>query len=150
MQVPGEAGHGRCGHPHHQPDGRGLGYKSATLVSDWQGRDILAPMLARRKVELDIMMVSCLTHPDLVRRMAEEGVKGVSRDVDQLMLYRLVNVPRILNLFMVTKDRQRMAAVTSAVQQFDPVSQFWVGELVVTADLVLFILRSILTVRFGY
>ena len=65
-------------------------------------------MLARRKVELDIMMVSCLTHPDLVRRMAEEGVKGVSRDVDQLMLYRLVNVPRILNLFMVTKDRQRM------------------------------------------
>ena len=107
-------------------------------------------MLARRKVELDIMMVSCLTHPDLVRRMAEEGVKGVSRDVEQLMLYRLVNVPRILNLFMVTKDRQRMAAVTSAVQQFDPVSQFWVGELVVTADLVLFILRSILTVRFGY
>ena len=107
-------------------------------------------MLARRKVELDIMMVSCLTHPDLVRRMAEEGVKGVSRDVDQLMLYRLLNVPRILNLFMVTKDRQRIAAVTSAVQQFDPVSQFWVGELVVTADLVLFILRSILTVRFGY
>ena len=53
--------------------------------------------------------------------MAEEGVKGVSRDVDQLMLYRLVNVPRILNLFMVTKDRQRMAAVTSALQ-------FWVGE----------------------
>ena len=84
-------------------------------------------MLARRKVELDIMMVSCLTHPDLVRRMAEEGVKGVSRD--QLMLYRLVNVPRILNLFMVTKDRQRMAAVTSAVQQFDPVSQFWVGQI---------------------
>ena len=35
----------------------------------------------------------------------------------------------ILNLFMVTtKDRQRMAAVTSVVQQFDPVSQFWVGE----------------------
>jgi hypothetical protein len=86
-------------------------------------------MLARRKVELDIMMVSCLTDPDLERRMAEEGVKGVSRDVDQLMLYRLVNVPRILNLFMVTKDRQRMAAVTSAVQQFDPVSQFWVGQI---------------------
>jgi hypothetical protein len=91
--------------------------------------------------------------PHTPRPGAEDGgggVKGVSRDVDQLMLYRLVNVPRILNLFMVTKDRQRMAAVTSAVQQFDPVSQFWVGELVVTADLVLFILRSILTVRFGY
>ena len=60
--------------------------------------------------------------------MVEEGVNGVSREVDQLMLYRLVHVPGILNLFMVTKDRQRMAAVTSAVQQFDPVSQFWVGE----------------------
>ena len=81
-------------------------------------------MLARKKVELDIMMVSSLTHPDLVK----ERVKGVSREVDQLVLYRLLNVPRILNLFMVTTDRQRMAAVTSAVQQFDPVSQFWVGE----------------------
>ena len=61
--------------------------------------------------------------------MVEEGVKDVSREVDQLMLYRLVNVLGILNLFMVTtKDRQRMAAVTSVVQQFDPVSQFWVGE----------------------
>ena len=61
--------------------------------------------------------------------VVEEGVKDVSREVDQLMLYRLVNVLGILNLFMVTtKDRQRMAAVTSVVQQFDPVSQFWVGE----------------------
>ena len=86
-------------------------------------------MLARKKVELDTMMVSRFTHPDLVQRMVEEGVKGVSREVDQLMLYRLVNVLGILNLFMVTtKDRQRMAAVTSVVQQFDPVSQFWVGE----------------------
>jgi hypothetical protein len=61
--------------------------------------------------------------------VVEEGVKDVSREVDQLMLYRLVNVLGILNLFMVTtKDRQKMAAVTSVVQQFDPVSQFWVGE----------------------
>ena len=52
----------------------------------------------------------------------------MSREVDQLILFRLVNVPGILNLFMVTKDTQRLAAVTSAVQQFDPVSQFWVGE----------------------
>ena len=80
-------------------------------------------MLARKKVELDILMVSSFTHPDLVLRMVEEGVNGVSREVDQLMLYRLVHVPGILNLFvfMVTKDRQRMAAVTSALQ-------FWVGE----------------------
>ena len=85
-------------------------------------------MLARKEVELDIMMVSSFTHPDLVQRMVEEGVKGVSREVDQLMLLRLVNVPGILNLIMVTKDTQRLAAVTSAVQQFDPVSQFWVGE----------------------
>ena len=60
--------------------------------------------------------------------VVEEGVKDVSREVDQLMLYRLVNVPGILNLFMVTKDRKRMAAVTSVAQQFDPASQFWVGE----------------------
>jgi hypothetical protein len=61
--------------------------------------------------------------------VVEEGAKDVSREVDQLMLYRLVNVLGILNLFMVTtKDRQKMAAVTSVVQQFDPVSQFWVGE----------------------
>ena len=46
-------------------------------------------MLARKKVELDILMVSSFTHPNLVKRMA---------------------------------------AVTSAVEQFDPVSQFWVGE----------------------
>ena len=60
--------------------------------------------------------------------MLEKGVRDVSSEVDQLMLYRLVNVPGILNLFMVTKDRKRMTAVTSAVQQFDPVSQFWVGD----------------------
>jgi hypothetical protein len=29
---------------------------------------------------------------------------------------------------MVTKNRHRMAAVTSAVQQFDTVSQFGVGD----------------------
>ena len=85
-------------------------------------------MLARKKVELDILMVSSFTHPDLVKRMVEEGAKGVSLEVDQLMLFRLVNVPGILNLLMVTKHRQRMAAVTSAVQQFDTVSQFWVGD----------------------
>jgi hypothetical protein len=100
----------------------------ATLVSDWQGRDILAPMLARKKVKLHSMMVSSFTHQDLVQRMVEEGVRGVTVEVDQLLLYRLVNVPGILNLFMVTKDRKRMAAVTSAVQQFDPVSQFWIGD----------------------
>ena len=82
-------------------------------------------MLAMKKVELDIMMVSSFTHPDLVQRLVKEGVKGVSREVDQLMLYRLVNVPGIQNLFIVTKNRQMMAAVTSAVQEFDPVSQFW-------------------------
>ena len=60
--------------------------------------------------------------------MLEKGVRDVSSEVDQLMLYRLVNVPGILNLFMVTKDCQRMTAVTSAVKQFDPVSQFRVGE----------------------
>ena len=56
----------------------------ATLVSDWQGMDFLAPMLARKEVQLDIMMVSSLT-----QRM-EEGVKGVSssREVDQLMLLK--------------------------------------------------------------
>ena len=64
----------------------------ATLVRNCQGRDILAPMLARKEVEL----VSSFTHPDLVQRMVEEGVKGVSRD--QLILFRLVNVPGILNL----------------------------------------------------
>ena len=47
-------------------------------------RDILGPMLARKEVELDIMMVSSFTHPDLVQRMVEEGVKGVSREVDPL------------------------------------------------------------------
>jgi hypothetical protein len=97
----------------------------ATLVYDWQGRDILAPMLTRKEAELDIMMVSSFTHPELVQMMVEEGVKGLSREVDQLMLFRLVSVPGILNLFMVTKDTQRLAAVTSAVQQFDRVSQFW-------------------------
>jgi hypothetical protein len=65
----------------------------ATLVSDWQGRDILAPMLTRKEVELVLY-----------------------REVDQLMLFRSVNVPGILNLFMVTKGMQRLAAVTSAVQ----------------------------------
>jgi NADH/NAD ratio-sensing transcriptional regulator Rex len=60
------------------------------LVNDWQGRDILAPMLARKKVELEILMVSSFTHPDLVQRMVEEGVKGVFREVNQLMLFRLV------------------------------------------------------------
>ena len=65
-------------------------------------------MLAMKKVKLDIMMVSSFTHPDLVKRMVEEGAKGVSLEVDQLMLFRLVNVPGILNLFMVTMDRQRM------------------------------------------
>ena len=74
-------------------------------------------MLARKKVELDILMVSSFTHPDLVKRMVEEGAKGVSLEVDQLMLFRLVNVPGILNLFMLTKDRKMMAAITSAVQQ---------------------------------
>ena len=58
----------------------------ATLVRNCQGRNILAPMLARKEVEL----VSSFTHPDLVQRMVEEGVKGVSRD--QLILFRLVNV----------------------------------------------------------
>ena len=100
----------------------------AWVTSQDIARDILAPMLARKKVELDTMMVSRFTHPDLVQRMAEEGVKGVPWEVEQLMLFRLVNVPGILNLFMVTKNRHRMAAVTSAVQQFDTVSQFWVGD----------------------
>ena len=30
-------------------------------------------MLARKEGELDIMMVSSFTHPDLVQRMVEEG-----------------------------------------------------------------------------
>ena len=95
------------------------------LVGDWQGRDILSPMLSRKKVELKSKTVSYNTHPDLMERMVEEGVEGASGEVAQIKLYRLVNIPGILNLFMVTKDRQRMAAVTAAVQEFDPSSQFW-------------------------
>ena len=88
----------------------------ASLVREWQGRDI-APMMARKNVELDTTMISRVTHPDLVQRMVEDGVMGVSSGVDQLFLYRLVNVPGILNLFMLTKDRKMMAAITSVVQQ---------------------------------
>jgi hypothetical protein len=65
-------------------------------------------MMARNKVEQDIMMVSSYTQPVLVQRMVEEGVKGVSSEMDQLMFYRLMNVPGILNLFTVTKDRKRL------------------------------------------
>ena len=42
-------------------------------------------MLTRKEVELDIMMVSSFTHPDLGQRMVEEGVKDLSREVDQLI-----------------------------------------------------------------
>ena len=59
--------------------------------------------------------------------MVEEGVEGISVELEQIRLYRLVNIPAILNLCMVTKDRQRLAAVTVAVQQFDSSSQFWIG-----------------------
>ena len=82
-------------------------------------------MLSRKKVELVSETVSYNTHPDLMERMVQEGVEGASGEVGQIRLYRLVNIPGILNLFMVTKDRQRMAAVTAAVQEFDPSSQFW-------------------------
>ena len=94
------------------------------LVGDWQGRDILALMLLRKKVELKSLSVSYSTHPDLVKQMVEEGVGGATLGVEQIRLYRLVNVPGMLNLFMVTKDRQRMSTVTAAIQQFDPASQF--------------------------
>ena len=45
----------------------------ASLVREWQGRDI-APMMARKNVELDTTMISRVTHPDLVQRMVEDGV----------------------------------------------------------------------------
>ena len=83
-----------------------------------------APMQTRKEVELNSMMVSSFTHPDMMQRIVGDGVKGVcpGRWINKLM-----NVYGILNLFMVNvmQDRQRMAA---AIQQIDPVCQFLVGE----------------------
>jgi len=97
----------------------------STLVVDWQGRDILAPMLSRKKVMLECSKVGKSTHPDLVQTMIDQGVRGANHKSEQILLYRLVNLPMILNLFMVKKDRQMLAAVVSTVQAFDPRTQFW-------------------------
>jgi len=101
-------------------------HEISSLVEDWQGRDILAPMLSRKKVELKTMKINKLTHPHIIQIMLEEGVKGATGEFNQMLLYRLVNIPMILNLFMVKKDRQVLASVAAAVQGFDPKTQFWI------------------------
>ena len=59
----------------------------------------------------------------MMQRIVGDWLKGVcpGRWINQLM-----NVHGIINLFMVNvmQDRQRMAAVAAAIQQFDPVCQF--------------------------
>ena len=45
-----------------------------------------APILTRKEVELNSMMVSSFTHPDMMQRIVGDGVKDVcpmSREVDQ-------------------------------------------------------------------
>ena len=97
----------------------------SNLVLDWQGRDILTPMLSRKKVMLDYLKIGKSTHPGLMHSMVDQGVKGATQKTEQILLYRLVNIPMILNLFMVKKNRQMLAIVNSAVQAFNPRTQFW-------------------------
>jgi len=88
----------------------------ASLIEDWRGRDILSPMLARKKVELETLIVRRPKDSILIDQFLEAGVAGINPQTMAFTLYRIVNVPSILNLFMVTKSRQRMSAVSDAIQ----------------------------------
>jgi len=96
----------------------------SSLIADWCGRDILTPMLARKKVILESQVISSSSHQELYDSMRLHGVPGVNGQ-DQIIVYKLSSIPSILNLFMVTKNKKIMLAFHNAVNQFSDLRYFW-------------------------
>ena len=95
----------------------------SSLIADWCGRDILTPMLARKKVTLESQVISSSVHQELYESMCLLGVPGV-KGQDQITVYKLTSIPSILNLFMVTKNKKMMLAFHDAVTQFSDLRYF--------------------------
>ena len=77
------------------------GREVAILLPTWGGRDLLARMLKVKRVLLQERLLTRRGQEEMFRTLAKAGVRGTCESEEELLLYRLEDLPVILKLFRV-------------------------------------------------
>ena len=71
----------------------------ANLLPHWGGRDLVNKMLKTRRIEMVEKVIRRQEHPEIFATLAKWGVRGVNIREQELVLYRLEDVPFIMKAF---------------------------------------------------
>ena len=67
----------------------------------WGGRDLVNKMLKVKRIEMVERVVKKQEHPHVFSTLAEWGVRGVNVGEEELVMYRLEDLPIIMKAFRV-------------------------------------------------
>ena len=73
----------------------------ANLLPHWGGRDLVNKMLKVKRIEMVERVVKKQEHPHFFSTLAEWGVRGVNVGEEELVMYRLEDLPIIMKAFRV-------------------------------------------------
>ena len=92
--------------------------EASLLVPVWRGWDLLAQVLVRRKSDHTPEHLRAREEQTLWQRLGQSGVKGLvgrnGKEVDQLAMYRVEELPAILDVLQVKVEEEDLVRIRAA------------------------------------
>ena len=89
----------------------------ANLLPHWGGRDLVDKMLKTRRIEMVEKVIRMQEHPEVFATLAKWGVRGVNIGEQELVLYRLEDVPVIMKAFRMAGLKEVLADLNDLIER---------------------------------
>jgi len=88
----------------------------SNLLPHWGGRDLVNKMLKVKRIEMVERVVKKQEYPYVFSSLAEWGVRGVNVGEEELVMYRLEDMPIIMKAFRVAGLKEVLADLDSVMR----------------------------------
>ena len=88
----------------------------ANLLPHWGGRDLVNKMLKVKRIEMVERVIKKQEQPEVFSTLAEWGVRGVNIGEEDLVMYRLEDLPIIMKAFRVAGLKEVLADLDSVMK----------------------------------
>ena len=89
----------------------------ANLLPHWGGRDLVNKMLKTRRIEMVEKVIRRQKHPEIFASLAKWGVRGVKIGEQELVMYRLEDVPVIMKAFRMAGLKEVLADLDDLIER---------------------------------
>jgi len=89
----------------------------ANLLPHWGGRDLVNKMLKTRRIEMVEKVIRRQEHPEIFASLTKWGVRGVNIGEQELVLYKLEDVPLIMKAFRMAGLKEVLADLNDLIER---------------------------------